>query len=62
MSKGTNTLEELLNDPVIQLVMARDQVRPEEVRMLLKKAQRTADPMLGAHVTDQCYQWPTAHA
>ena len=62
MSKGNNTLEELLNDPVIQLVMARDHVRPEEVRMLFKKAQRAAEPRLEAHVIDQSYQRSGAHA
>jgi hypothetical protein len=43
MSESINTLDELLNDPMIQLVMARDRVRPAELRMLLEKARdRTA--------------------
>ncbi|UDL91038.1 hypothetical protein LGH82_07100 [Mesorhizobium sp. PAMC28654] len=40
MNETINTLEELLGDPMIQLVMARDRVRPEEVRMLLERARR----------------------
>ena len=44
MSKGTETLDELLSDPIIRLLMARDRVRPEDVRMLLAQcAARTAD-------------------
>ncbi|QPC93375.1 hypothetical protein [Mesorhizobium sp. INR15] len=38
MTEGRQTLDELLGDPMIQLVMARDRVRPEEVRMLLERA------------------------
>lgn len=38
MSETINTLDELLNDPMIQLVMARDRVRPAELRLLLEKA------------------------
>ncbi|RRI03505.1 hypothetical protein EH240_10065 [Mesorhizobium tamadayense] len=44
MSESINSLDELLNDPMIQLVMARDRVRPAELRMLLEKARdRAAD-------------------
>ncbi|RTM01804.1 MAG: hypothetical protein EKK31_21240 [Hyphomicrobiales bacterium] len=44
MSESINTLDELLNDPMIQLVMARDHVRPAELRLLLEKARdRPAD-------------------
>ena len=40
MTEGTTTvLDELLDDPMVKLVMARDSVRPEELRgMLLKVA------------------------
>jgi hypothetical protein len=53
MSKGKETLEELLSDPIIRLLMERDRVRPEEVRMLLRKAARNAQPSLAPHVIDQ---------
>ncbi|TIS57901.1 MAG: hypothetical protein E5W93_12515 [Mesorhizobium sp.] len=42
MSESINTLDELLNDPMIQLVMERDRVRPAEIRMLLEKARHRA--------------------
>ena len=42
MSESINTLDELLNDPIIQLVMERDRVRPAEIRMLLEKARHKA--------------------
>lgn len=42
MSESINTLDELLNDPMIQLVMARDRVRPAELRLLLEKARDKA--------------------
>ncbi|MDX8528211.1 hypothetical protein RFM68_27415 [Mesorhizobium sp. MSK_1335] len=42
MSESINTLDELLNDPMIQLVMARDRVRPAELRLLLEKARNRA--------------------
>ncbi|WP_292476808.1 hypothetical protein [Mesorhizobium sp.] len=38
MSESSNPLDELLNDPMIQLVMERDRVRPAELRLLLEKA------------------------
>jgi hypothetical protein len=38
MSETINTLDELLNDPMVQLVMARDRVQPAELRLLLEKA------------------------
>ncbi|PBB31025.1 hypothetical protein EOA60_24220 [Mesorhizobium sp. M1A.F.Ca.IN.020.06.1.1] len=44
MSESSNPLDELLNDPMIQLVMERDRVRPAELRLLLEKARaRAAD-------------------
>ena len=53
MSKGTETLDELLSDPIIGLLMARDRVRPEEVRMLLSNARRERSTVLAPHVIDQ---------
>jgi hypothetical protein len=38
MTGVINTLDELLDDPIIQLIMARDNVRPEEVRKLMERA------------------------
>jgi hypothetical protein len=47
MSETINTLDELLNDPMVQLVMARDRVRPAELRLLLEKARdRAGDPRI----------------
>jgi len=42
MSESINTLDELLNDPMIQLVMERDRVRPAELRLLLERARDRA--------------------
>ncbi|CDX11933.1 conserved hypothetical protein [Mesorhizobium sp. ORS 3324] len=42
MSESINTLDELLNDPIIQLVMERDHVKPAELRMLLERARDRA--------------------
>ena len=42
MIEGKSTLDELLGDPMIQLVMARDRVRPEDVRMLLERDRKRA--------------------
>ncbi|MGT2469122.1 hypothetical protein ACVOMV_38060 [Mesorhizobium atlanticum] len=41
MSESINTLDELLNDPMIQLVMERDR-RAAEIRLLLEKARDRA--------------------
>lgn len=43
MTETRYTLDELLSDPMIKLVMERDRVRPDEVRMLLERARRRAD-------------------
>ncbi|MDW6020320.1 hypothetical protein SAZ10_00935 [Mesorhizobium sp. BAC0120] len=48
MAGVINTLDELLDDPMIQLVMARDNVRPEEVRQLMERA-RQRQPSLPPH-------------
>ena len=51
MSDRINTLDELLSDPMVLLVMERDRVRPEQVRLLLERARRSsADAVPPAHV------------
>jgi hypothetical protein len=40
MAEGKTLLDELLSDPMVQLVMARDRVRPEDLRELLEKDRR----------------------
>ncbi|ESX47439.1 hypothetical protein NLY43_02345 [Mesorhizobium sp. C416B] len=42
MSDRISTLDELLSDPMVLLVMERDRVRPEQVRLLLERARRPA--------------------
>jgi hypothetical protein len=56
MNERIETLDELLSDPIVQLVMARDRVRPEEVRLLFKHARmRAQEPSLPpAHVIEAC--------
>jgi hypothetical protein len=49
MNDAINTLDELLNDPMVQLVMARDNVRPEELRQLIERARRR-QPSLPPHM------------
>jgi hypothetical protein len=58
MSEGTMTvLDELLDDPMVQMVMARDSVRPEELRQMHERhrgraeAKRLVPP---AHVIASC--------
>ena len=50
----TTFLDELLEDPMVQMVMARDSVRPEEFRRSLER-QRTKATAIGlapaAHFT-----------
>lgn len=55
MDEHIETLDELLSDPMVQLVMARDRVRPEEVRLLFKRARirRTEPSLPPAHVVDK---------
>jgi len=43
MDKATQALEELLNDPIIRLVMASDGVEPAEVRSLFGAGQDETD-------------------
>lgn len=58
MTKGTTTvLDDLLSDPLVQLVMARDSVRPEELRSMLERDRvRAAEPgaVPPAHVIAAC--------
>ncbi|TPN01050.1 hypothetical protein [Mesorhizobium sp. B2-1-3A] len=42
MNDSISTLDELLSDPMVLLVMERDRVRPEQVRMLLERARSRA--------------------
>lgn len=55
MGKGLYTLDDLLSDPMVQLVMERDRVRPESLRMMLERARdRAEDAQLPpAHVIDR---------
>ncbi|MEZ2330900.1 hypothetical protein AB6802_14360 [Mesorhizobium sp. RCC_202] len=51
MSETINTLDELLNDPMVQLVMARDRVQPAELRTNILRARSKIDEALPpAHV------------
>jgi hypothetical protein len=43
MTETRDTLDELLSDPLIQLVMKRDRVHPDEVRTLLERARDRAE-------------------
>lgn len=41
MTEGTmTTLDELLNDPMVKMVMARDSVRAEDLREMLERDRR----------------------
>jgi hypothetical protein len=40
MNDTISTLDELLSDPMVLLVMERDRVHPEQVRLLLERARR----------------------
>jgi hypothetical protein len=37
MDRREPTLEELLNEPIIQAIMARDSVRADEIRRLMRQ-------------------------
>ncbi len=58
MTEGTMTvLDELLSDPMVQMVMARDCVRPEDLRLMLERhrpggAEKRIVPL--AHVIAAC--------
>lgn len=57
MTKGHTHLDELLSDPMVQLVMKRDSVRPEHIRFMLERVQAQAmdDGVPPAHVIDKGY-------
>jgi hypothetical protein len=42
MNDSIDTLDELLNDPIVRLVMERDRVEPAEIRMLLEQVRNRA--------------------
>jgi hypothetical protein len=58
MTEGKMTvLDELLSDPMVQMVMARDSVRPEELRLMLERDRRRATEkgiLPPAHVIASC--------
>ncbi|QPC88689.1 hypothetical protein GA830_12615 [Mesorhizobium sp. NBSH29] len=55
MTERIRTLDDLLSDPMVQLVMTRDSVRPEDVRLLFKRARdRSVNFTPPAHVIDAC--------
>ena len=58
MTEGTTTvLDELLDDPMVRMVMARDSVRPEELRQMLERDRaRAIETRLvpPAHVIASC--------
>lgn len=58
MTEGKTTkLDELLSDPMVQMVMARDSVRPEELRRMLEQARSRAEEkrlVPPAHVIASC--------
>ncbi|MBZ9676847.1 hypothetical protein [Mesorhizobium sp. ES1-1] len=59
MNDRISTLDELLSDPMVQLVMERDHVRPEQVRMLLERARprNAGEPVVPpAHVVARTCQ------
>lgn len=60
MNDSISTLDELLSDPMVLLVMERDRVRPEQVRILLERVRRPSvdEPVLPpAHmVAKSCFQ------
>jgi hypothetical protein len=43
MNDTINTLDELLSDPMVKLVMERDRVQPAELRTLLEEKVRRVD-------------------
>ena len=58
MTDVHTTLDELLDDPLVQLVMARDNVRPEQIRCSFERARRRGRSSIGAHVpaNDGCME------
>ena len=54
MNDSINTLDELLSDPMVLLVMERDRVQPAELRILFEKVRQRARLINDPHV-------PAAH-
>jgi len=57
MTEARQTLDELLDDPTIQLVMARDGWQADDVRLLLEQARDRAgerELIPPAHVIETC--------
>ncbi|RWH76501.1 MAG: hypothetical protein EOQ86_20835 [Mesorhizobium sp.] len=52
MDDRINTLDELLSDPMVKLVMERDRVQPAELRSLLEEKVRRDDAPVNP-VTDR---------
>ena len=58
----TTVLDELLNDPMVQMVMARDRVQPEDLRRSLERHRASVagngatrrSPVPPAHVIAAC--------
>lgn len=60
MNDRINTLDELLSDPMVKLVMERDRVQPAELRtMLEEKVRRAEDDAPVSPVSDRFV--PPAH-
>ncbi|CAH2399751.1 hypothetical protein [Mesorhizobium escarrei] len=53
MNDRINTLDELLSDPMVKLVMERDRVQPAELRSLLEEKVRRDDDARVNPVTDR---------
>ncbi|RWM98730.1 MAG: hypothetical protein EOR84_09905 [Mesorhizobium sp.] len=53
MNDRINTLDELLSDPMVKLVMERDRVQPAELRSLLEEKVRRDDDASVNPVTDR---------
>lgn len=64
MTEATSRLDELLSDPMVQLVMEVDRVDPVNLRRMLEAARKRAeDPTPPpAHVIVACRQWRGACA
>ena len=43
-----STLDTLLDDPIVRLVMARDRVREDDIRKLVMRMRRSRRPLDGA--------------
>ena len=62
MTDGSETLDELLSDPIIRLLMARDHVRAAEIRKLLRRAQRNTVRTPAPHIIERTRKQPFVNA